>query len=143
MRETMMEESGTFEMAPYVEKASRLELIIRWLYGIVIGILYYLWAIYISIVELLQFFHILIFGRRGVWLYSSTRRYLAAYTHVTAYLTFLTDQRPELTPDLSVFFKRVSPSISPPVAPAKFCVSCGVAIQNNAKFCGNCGTRQP
>jgi hypothetical protein len=37
-----MEVPETFEMAPYVEKASRLELIIRWLYGIVIGILFYL-----------------------------------------------------------------------------------------------------
>jgi hypothetical protein len=137
-----MEASETFDMAPYVEKASRLELIIRWLYGIVIGILYYLWAIYISIVEFLQFWHILIFGRRGLRLYRSTRRYVAAYTHVSAYLTFLTDTRPELTPDLTVFFKRITGSAPAPVTGAKYCVNCGAPIQPDAKFCGTCGAKQ-
>ena len=138
-----MEGSETFEMAPYVEKASRLELIVRWFYGIVIGIVFYLWAIYISILEFLQFLHILIFGRRGVRLYRSTRRYVAATTYVSAYLMFLTDARPELTPDLSVVFKKSSLSVQPPAATARFCVSCGAAIQQNAKFCGNCGAKQP
>jgi hypothetical protein len=138
----IMDTSETFEMAPYVEKASRLELIIRWLYGIVIGILYYFWAIYISIIEFLQFWHILIFGRRGVRLYRSTRRYVAAYTHVSAYLTFLTDARPELTPDMTVFFKKVSPTAQPSIPGARYCVSCGAAVQPNAKFCGACGAKQ-
>ena len=138
-----MEGSETFEMAPYVEKASRLELIVRWFYGIIIGVVFYLWAIYISIIEFLQFFHILIFGRRGARLYQSTRRYVGASAYVSAYLMFLTDERPELTPDLSVLFKKILPSVQPPTAPAKFCVSCGAALQPNAKFCGNCGAKQP
>jgi hypothetical protein len=137
-----MEGSETFEMAPYAEKASRLELVIRWLYGLVIGLLYYLWAIYIAIIEFLQFWHILIFGRRGARLYGSTRRYLAAYTHVSAYLMFLTDARPELTPDLTVFFKKVHPSAKVAVAAAKYCVSCGAPLQADAKFCGSCGAKQ-
>lgn len=130
-----MEASEPFEMAPYVEKASCLELI-------VIGILYYLWAIYIAIIEFLQFWHVLIFSRRGARLYRSTRRYLAASTHVSAYLMFLTDARPELTPDLAVFFKKVSPSAQPSVAGTKYCVSCGAAVQPEAKFCGSCGAKQ-
>jgi len=138
-----MEDFETFEMAPYIEKASRLELIVRWFYGIIIGVVFYLWTIYISIIEFLQFFHILIFGRRGVRLYRSTRRYVAASTYVSAYLMFLTDARPELTPDLSVLFKKTSPSVQPPAATARFCVSCGASIQQNAKFCGNCGANQP
>jgi hypothetical protein len=138
-----MEGSETFEMAPYVEKASRLELIVRWFYGIVIGIVFDLWAIYISFIEFLQFFHILVLGRRGTRLYRSTRRYVAAYTHVSAYLMFLTDARPELTPDLSVLFKRISPSVQQPASPARFCASCGVAVPPSAKFCGNCGVKQP
>lgn len=137
-----MEASEMFEMAPYVEKASRLELIIRWLYGMVIGILYYLWGIYISIVGFLQFWHILIFGRRGARLYASTRRYLVATTHVSAYLMFLTDARPELTPDLSVFFKKVSAPSQPTVTLAKYCVSCGAPLQPITRFCGSCGAKQ-
>lgn len=140
--EALMGSAETFEMAPYVEKASRLELIIRWLYGIVIGILYYLWGIYISILGFLQFWHILIFGRRGARLYGSTRRYLAASTHVSAYLLFLTDARPELTPDLSVFFKKASPRTQPIVRAITYCLSCEAPLQPDAKFCGNCGAKQ-
>lgn len=137
-----MASSETFEMAPYAEKASRLELIIRWLYGIVIGILYQLWGLYVYVLYVLQFFHILIFGRRGARLYRSTRRYLAASTHVSSYLLFLTDQRPELTPDLMVYFKRLQPETSMPTGEAKFCVNCGSRIQPEAKFCGTCGAKQ-
>ena len=137
-----MEGSETFEMAPYVEKASRLELIVRWLYGILIGIVYYLWGIYISIIEFLQFWHILIFGRRGARLYGSTRRYLAASAYVSSYLMFLTDARPELTPDLTVFFRKAYPSARAAVAGSKYCISCGAALEQNAKFCGACGTKQ-
>ena len=137
-----MSGSDMFEMAPFVEKASRLELIIRWLYGIIIGLLFWLWGIYASILEFLQFWHILIFGRRGARLYRSTRRFLAASTLVSAYLMFLTDERPELTPDLLVFFKRgvLETSVGSTV---KYCVSCGAQITPSAKFCETCGTSQP
>lgn len=137
-----MAESDTFEMAPFVEKASRLELIVRWFYGIVIGILFYLWGIYVSILEFLQFWHILIFGRRGGRLYRGTRRYLAASTHVSAYLLFLTDERPELTPDFLVFFKKALVQVQPTVSANRFCVSCGAQIRPGAKFCGTCGAQQ-
>jgi len=136
-----MSSSDSFEMAPYVEKASRAELIMRWLYGFVIGILYYLWALYIAVIEALQFFHILIFGRRGMRLYQSTRRFVAAQTHVQAYLSFLTDQRPELTPDLTVFFKDISHE-QPQAPDGRYCVNCGTRIQADAKFCANCGSKQ-
>lgn len=142
----IMAPSEIFEMAPYVEKASRLELVIRWLYGIVIGIIYEAWAFYIWILATVQFFHILIFGRRGARLYRSTRRYLAALTHVYAYLWFLTDQRPELTPDLMVFFERLQAAtpayVQPSTTATRYCVSCGASIQPDAKFCGICGAKQ-
>ena len=138
-----MTESDTFEMAPFVEKASRLELIVRWLYGIIIGILFYLWGIYVSVLEVLQFWHILIFGRRGARLYRSTRRYLAASTYVSAYLLYLTDDRPELTPDFLVFFKKAPIQAQASVSGNRYCVSCGAPIQQNVKFCGTCGANQP
>lgn len=134
--------SETYEMAPYVEKASRLELIIRWLYAIVIGILFYLWALYVSACNFLQFWHILIFGRRGARLYRATRRYLAALANVYSYLWYLTDDRPDLTPDLLVLFKKASLTMQPPASGGSFCVSCGVSIQPGAKFCGSCGAKQ-
>ena len=137
-----MTASDAFEMAPFVEKASRLELIVRWIYGIIIGFLFYLWGIYVSILEFLQFWHILIFGRRGARLYRSTKRYLAASTHVSAYLLYLTDERPELTPDFLVFFKKAPIQAQAGVSGNRYCVSCGAPIQPNAKFCGTCGAQQ-
>lgn len=138
-----MAESNTFEMAPFVEKASRLELIVRWFYGIVIGILFYLWGIYVSILHFLQFWHILIFGRRGGRLYRGTKRFLAASTYVSAYLLYLTDERPELTPDYLVFFKKApaQPGVAAPVVTeAMVCSSCGTPLQPHQKFCPKCGT---
>ncbi len=143
--ERIMTSQEISEMAPFVEKASRVELIIRWVYGIVIGIIYYLWGIFISLIHFLQFFHILIFGRRGIRLYKYSRRYLTATTYVSAYLMFLTDQRPELIPDLLAYFKKASPETPPAVpavAGAKFCASCGAEVPANAKFCGSCGAKQ-
>lgn len=143
--------SETFEMAPYVEKASRLELLVRLFYAIIISVVYGLWGIFVGIIQFLLFFHILILGRKGARLYRYSRQYLAAYTYVNAYLMFLTDQRPELTPDLMVFFKNVraySPtgqglsSQSPGATGNKHCISCGAAIVSTAKFCGSCGASQ-
>jgi hypothetical protein len=140
-----MASQETFEMAPFVEKASRLELIIRWVYGIVIQIIYGLWGIFIAAIHFLQFFHILIFGRRGARLYKYSRRYLTATTYVSAYLMFLTDERPELIPDLLAYFRKASPETPPsvpPVAGAKFCASCGAQVPADVKFCGSCGAKQ-
>jgi hypothetical protein len=141
-----------YEMAPCVEKASRVELFVRWLYGIAIGIIYYFWAIYVGIVEFLQFFHILTFGRRGSGLYTSTRRYLAAQINAYAYLAYLTDQRPELTPDLLVFLKKAPKETPKPAEPpqqvpptplaTKRCTSCGAEIMANSRFCDRCGAKQ-
>src|SRR3989304_1346155 len=132
-----MTASDAFEMAPFVEKASRLELIVRWLYGIIIG------GFSLPFPHFLQFWHILIFGRRGERLYRSTRRYLAASTHVAAYLLYLTEDRPELTPDFLVFFKKTPIQAQASVSGNIYCVSCGAPIQPNAKFCGTCGAQQP
>ena len=141
-----MESSDLYEMSPYVERASRVELVVRWIYGIVIGIIFYFWAIYVGVVEFIQFFHILIFGRRGLRLYRATLRFLAAYTNAHAYLGFLTDQRPELTPDLTVYFRKASPArvanASTVMVVTKYCVGCGTKLPRDQKYCGNCGAKQ-
>lgn len=133
-------------MSPYVEKAARTELVIRWLYGIVIGIVFYLWAIYVGVVEFIQFLHILVFGRRGLRLYQHAQRFLAAYTNAHAYLGFLTDQRPELTPDLIVYFRKASSETStnaePAMAETKYCPSCGTKLPGTNRYCSICGAKQ-
>ena len=137
-------------MAPFVEKASRFELIVRWIYGIIAGVLYSLWSMLISIIQFVHFFYILIMGRRSVTLYRHTRRFLTASTYVSAYLMFLTDQRPSLVPDLVFFYKRTGDSAhtlppsmpQPTVSVAGYCKSCGASLPvGGTLYCPNCGQK--
>lgn len=146
----MMASSEFVEMAPFVEKASRFELIVRLVYGIIASILYSLWSMLISIVQFVHFFYILIMGRRSATLYRHTRRFLTASTYVSAYLVFLTDQRPSLIPDLVFFYKGTGDSAqaSPPSIPqskvdvASYCKSCGASLPvGGTRYCPNCGQK--
>ena len=102
-----MSSGKTNELVPYTEKASRLELIIRFFYGIVIGIVYSLWGIWISIVTFLHFWYTLFLGRRSPTFYRHTRRFINANAYVQYYLSFLTDSRPTLTPDMIFYYKAI------------------------------------
>ena len=141
----MMTSSEFVEMGPFVEKASRIELIIRWVYGIIFSLLYGLWSSLISIIQFIHFFYILIMGRRSATLYRYTRRFLTASTYFSAYLMFLTDQRPDLIPDLVFFYKRTS-DFTPPipqsvVTAAGYCKSCGASLLGGTVYCPNCGQK--
>ena len=145
-----MTSSEFVEMAPFVEKASRIELIVRWIYGIIFSILYGLWSTLISIIQFIHFFYILIMGRRSAALYRYTRRFLTASTYVSAYLMFLTDQRPSLVPDLVFFYKRAGDSVhtlppsmpQPTVSVAGYCKSCGASLPvGGTLYCPNCGQK--
>jgi len=83
---------GIFE-----EKAPRLELLIRLLYGIVLVTVGWGWGIAVGVVSLVQFFHILFLvkRRRGIW--DFVMGYLRFTARVQAYLNLMTDQRPPIT----------------------------------------------
>lgn len=144
-----MASSEFVEMAPFVEKASRFELVVRWVYGIIASILYSLWSMLISIIQFVHFFYILIMGRRSATLYRHTRRFLTASTYVSAYLVFLTDQRPSLVPDLVFFYRsagdsaRAAPTSMPQssVAVAGYCKSCRANLSVGTLYCPNCGQK--
>ena len=131
------------ELWPYYEKASRLELIIRWFYGILIAIVYWIWGIWISIVMFLHFFYILLLGRRSPTFYEHTRRYVNAITIMNYYLMYLTDERPTLTPDTILHYEKVERTQPSHItSKAKFCGSCGVELPPGAIFCPNCGAKR-
>jgi high-affinity Fe2+/Pb2+ permease len=83
----------------YIEKASRLELLVRILYSIPLAIVLWLIGIIASLAEFLLWFHILIFGRRHKGLNGFLKVYLAYVTKIRAYLNLLTDERPPIIPD--------------------------------------------
>ena len=140
----MSPSSEVQELAPYTEKASRVELIVRWLYGIVIGFVLAAWQFWNNICVIIHFWHILILGRRSSYFYRQTRRYIAALAYLSAYLSYLTDSRPQLTPNMILYTREADSEapqqISPP--PDKFCASCGAGMPASVTFCPRCGARQ-
>lgn len=84
----------------YDESASRLEvLIIRFLYGIVLYIILEIWGIVAGIVVVIQWFHILILGKRNAGMHSFVTKFFRYCTRVSGYLLLLTDARPPISGD--------------------------------------------
>ncbi|MEE8403105.1 MAG: DUF4389 domain-containing protein [Candidatus Hydrothermarchaeaceae archaeon] len=82
----------------YDEKASRLEaLIIRPLYGIVLYIILEIWGLIALVVVVLQWFHILILGKRHQGMHNFVTKFFRYLTRVYGYFLLLTDARPPIS----------------------------------------------
>jgi len=82
----------------YERPARRLELLVRILYWILIGIVRWVYGLIAGICLVIQWFVILILGRRSQGLSDFIRGYLEYYIHVTPYMYFMTDRRPDIMP---------------------------------------------
>ena len=82
----------------YEHDASRLELLIRILYWILIGIVLWVYGIIAFICLFIQWFHILILGRRSEGLSNIAKGYLEYLVHVMSYTYIMTDKRPDILP---------------------------------------------
>jgi hypothetical protein len=82
----------------YVHDASRLELLIRIVYWILIGIVACIYGIIATICLIIQWFYVLIFGRRHEGLSNFARGYLEYIVHVMSYTYIMTDKRPDILP---------------------------------------------
>lgn len=78
--------------------AGRLELFIRILYWILIGIVMWIYGIVACICLVIQWLHILILGRRNEGLSNLVKGYLEYVVHVMPYMYFMTDRRPDIMP---------------------------------------------
>ncbi len=78
--------------------ASRLELLIRIVYWIIIGIVLWVYGIVSGICLIIQWIHILILGRRNEWLSDFVKGYLEYLVHVMPYIYFMSDKRPDIFP---------------------------------------------
>ncbi|MFA5929825.1 MAG: DUF4389 domain-containing protein [Candidatus Micrarchaeia archaeon] len=82
------------------EKASRLELLIRFVWGTIVAIILAIigfFAIYLA--TPLQWLHILILGKRNGALAKFVSAWFKATTQLHAYFILLTDERPPLMPE--------------------------------------------
>jgi len=86
------------QLFTYEHDASRLELLIRILYWILIGIVLWVYGIIAFICLFILWFHILILGNRNEWLSDVAKGYLEYLVDVMSYTHIMTDERPEIFP---------------------------------------------
>ena len=86
------------QLFTYVHESSRLELLIRIVYWILIGIVACVYGIIATICLIIQWFHILIFGTRHEGLSNFARGYLEYMVHVMSYTYIMNDKRPSILP---------------------------------------------
>ena len=100
-------ESGELkQLFVYEREASRLELFIRILYWIAIGIVLAIYRFFAGICMIVQWFVILILGRRSEGLSNFIKGYLEYTVHVMNYVYFMTDKRPEIIPKSVKIFEK-------------------------------------
>ena len=90
--------SSLRQLFTFEHDASRLELLIRIVYWILIGIVAAVYGIIASICLFIQWFHILILGKRNEGLSNYAKGYLEYMVHVMSYTYIMTDKRPEILP---------------------------------------------
>ncbi|MDD1684325.1 MAG: DUF4389 domain-containing protein [Methanoregula sp.] len=90
--------SAPQQLFVYEHDAGRIELLVRILYWILIGIVMWVYGIIASICLLIQWFHILILGCRNEALSDIAKGYLEYLVHVLPYTYFMTDKRPDVMP---------------------------------------------
>jgi len=82
----------------FEQNANRLELLIRIAYWIIIGIVAWVYGIIAFICLFVQWFHILVLGRRNQAISDIARGYLEYMVHVMSYMYIMTDRRPDILP---------------------------------------------
>jgi len=82
----------------YKKEASRLELFIRWFWMIPVAIVMIFLSIVFFFAAMLQFWHVLILGKRNKMCFEWSKKFVAYITNVNSYF-YLTDERCPLMPE--------------------------------------------
>lgn len=90
--------SSQVQLFTYEHDAGRIELLVRIVYWILIGIALWVYGIVASICLIVQWLHILILGCRNESLSNLVKGYLEYMIHVLPYTYFMTDTRPDVLP---------------------------------------------
>jgi hypothetical protein len=86
------------QLFAFEHDAGRLELLIRIVYWILIGIVAWVYGFIAGICLFIQWFYILVLGRRNEGLSNFAKGYLEYLVHVMNYMYFMTDKRPAIMP---------------------------------------------
>ena len=105
----MSDDTGTKnQLFTYEQDASRMELLIRILYWILIGIVLWVYGMIAFICLFVQWFHVLILGSRNEWLSNFAKGYLEYQVNVMGYTYIMTDKRPDIFPVAVKIFEEKS-----------------------------------
>jgi len=80
------------------EKAGRLELFIRFIWGTIVAIVLGIIGIFVCIAWCIQWIYILILGKRNAGLAKFINAWLVAWSQLMFYNNLATDERPPLMP---------------------------------------------
>jgi hypothetical protein len=97
---------GRKQLFVYEHDAKRLELFIRIVYAFVILVVLMVYGVIAEICMFIQWFVILILGRRSEGLSNFIKGYLEYYVHVISYVYLMTDNRPGIFPEKTEIYEK-------------------------------------
>jgi hypothetical protein len=97
------------QLFTYEHTARRWELLVRIFYSIAIAIVMMVYGFIAGILMIIQWFVILILGRRSEGLSDFIRGYLEYHVHVLSYTSWMTDTRPGIMPKSVKIFEDIPP----------------------------------
>jgi hypothetical protein len=93
-----MADDAKKQLFVYEHDAGRLELLVRIVYWILIGIVAGVYGFIAFFCLLFQWFYILVLGRRNEGLSNFVKGYLEYFVYVMGYTNLMTDRRPNIMP---------------------------------------------
>ena len=81
------------------EKASRLELLVRFIWGTIVGFVLGIIGVLAAMAVVIQWLHILILGKRQPGLQKFINAYGVALSRLKFYWLLTTDERPPIIPE--------------------------------------------
>ena len=97
-KHTCLVDDAKKQLFVYEHDAGRLELLIRIVYWILIGIVAGVYGFIAGICLFIQWFYILVLGRRNEGLSNFAKGYLEYLVYVMGYTNLMTDRRPNIMP---------------------------------------------
>lgn len=99
---------GRKQLFAFEREAGRLELLVRFVYWFLIGIVLWVYGFLGFVCLVIQWLHILILGRRSEGLSRFVQGYAEYYVHVMNYTMLFTDERPRILPEpVRIFEEKV------------------------------------
>jgi len=100
-----MADTNLQQLFVYDDDAGRIELLVRIVYWVAIGIVAWVYGLIAFVCLVIQWFHILIIGRRSHGLSDFAKGYLEYIVHRMPYMYLMTDRRPAILPDTVKIFE--------------------------------------